>query len=579
MRMSRLLAPTLKEDPREAEIPSHGLLLRAGYIRKVAAGIYDFLPLGLRSLRKIERIVREEMDAASAQEILMPIVQPRELWEDSGRWAHFGPELLRIADRKGGDFCLGPTHEEVVTDIVRREVRSYRELPLTLYQVNTKFRDEMRPRAGLMRGREFIMKDAYSFDVDEEGARRSYQAMFDAYGRIFTRCGLTFRPVEADTGAIGGSLSHEFQVLADTGEDAIVACDRCEYAANVEQAELDAGLASGADAPPEGELREVHTPEQRTIEEVSAFLGLPPDRFIKSLVYVTDDGRAALVLVRGDRGVNEVKLRKALSATAVYLAPDAEIERVTGAPLGFAGPVGLPAAVEVVADLEVMGVRDGATGANRRDYHLVGVNPGRDFTPARVEDLRAAGPGDRCPRCGGVYAGFRGIEVGHVFFLGTKYSEAMGATVLDEAGAEVPCVMGCYGIGITRILAATIEQHHDAQGMSWPVSLAPYEVHLVPLGRKEGGAPLDVGERLYAELAARGVEVLLDDRAARPGFKFADADLIGVPVRVAIGERGLKEGVVEVKLRREDEVRKVPVDEATAYVCELLAAERARLRP
>jgi len=579
MRMSRLLAPTLKEAPREAEIPSHALLLRAGFIRKVAAGLYDFLPLGMRCLHKIEGIVREEMDAAGAQEILMPIVQPRELWEDSGRWGEFGPELLRITDRKGGDFCLGPTHEEVVTDIVRREVRSYRELPITLYQVNTKFRDEMRPRAGLMRGREFIMKDAYSFDADAEAARDSYQAMFDAYGRIFSRCGLEFRPVEADTGAIGGSLSHEFQVLAETGEDAIVACDSCAYAANVEQAELDADAAQAADAPAVGELREVRTPKQRTIDEVSAFLELSPQRFIKSLVYVTDDDRSALVLVRGDREVNEVKLRKALDATAVYLAPDADILRITGAPLGFAGPIGLRASVPVLADLEVMGIRDGATGANRKDKHLVGVNPGRDFEPTQVVDLRAAGPGDRCPRCGGTYQGFRGIEVGHVFYLGTKYSEAMGATVLDEAGAEVPCVMGCYGIGITRILAAAIEQHHDEHGMSWPVSLAPFEVHVLPLGKKDGGEPMDVGLQLYDALRERGVQVLVDDRPARPGFKFKDADLIGVPIRVAIGARGLKQGVVEVKLRRGGEVTEVAVDEVLEHVMSLLAAEKARLRP
>jgi len=576
MRMSRLLAPTLKESPREAEVPSHGLMLRAGFVRRVASGIYDFLPLGLRAVRKVEQIVREEMDAAGAQEILMPVVQPRELWDDSGRWSDYGPELLRLTDRKGGEFCLGPTHEEVVTDIVRREVRSYRELPVTLYQIQVKFRDEMRPRAGLMRGREFLMKDAYSFDVDEAGAHRSYQAMFDAYGRIFSRCGLEFRPVEADTGAIGGSRSHEFQVLADTGEDAIVACDGCDYAANVEQAELGVREEGTTDAPPEGELVEVHTPDQRTIEEVSAFLELPPERFIKSLVYVTDDDRVALVCLRGDREVNEVKLRKALSATMVYLASDAEIERVTGAPVGFAGPVGLPSDVEVLADFEVMAVRNGATGANREDYHLTGVNPGRDFTPARALDLRAAGPGDRCPRCGGTYQGFSGIEVGHVFFLGTKYSESMGATVLDEGGQATPCVMGCYGIGVTRIMAAAIEQHHDADGIAWPLSIAPYEVHVLPLG-KAGRRPSEVAEALYEALGRAGLEVLLDDRPARPGFKFKDADLIGIPIRVAIGERGLKEGVVEVKLRRGGDVERVPVEEAAARVAALVAAERERL--
>jgi prolyl-tRNA synthetase len=579
MRLSRLLAPTLKEAPREAETPSHKLLVRAGFVRQVAAGIYDFLPLGLRSLRKVERIVRDEMDAAGAQEILMPMVQPKELWEDSGRWAKYGTELLRFKDRKGSEFCLGPTHEEVVTDIVRREVRSYRDLPKNLYQIQAKFRDELRPRAGLMRGREFVMKDAYSFDVSDAAAKVSYQAMYEAYGRIFTRCGLDHRAVEADTGAIGGSLSHEFQVLADTGEDAIVACDHCDYAANVEQAELRPASPAAADAPPVGEVTEVHTPNAKTIAEVSAFLDLAPSSFIKTLVYTTAGGRFVMVLVRGDHGVNELKLAKAVGE-AVHLAQDTDISKAVKAPIGFVGPVAMRTDIEVIADLQVMAIRDGATGANKKHHHLTGVNPGRDFTPTRVEDLRAAGGGDACARCDeGRYRKHRGIEVGHVFFLGTVYSEAMGATFRDEAGNDRPVVMGCYGIGISRIMAAAVEQHHDDKGIAWPMPVAPYEATILALDKKEGGAPTELAERLYGELVAGGMEVLFDDRDARPGFKFKDADLIGVPVRVAIGERGLAEGVVEVVLRRTGELARVPIDEAVAHVRAMVDAEHARHRP
>jgi prolyl-tRNA synthetase len=579
MRLSRLLAPTLKEAPREAEIPSHALLVRAGFIRKVAAGIYDFLPLALRSVRKIENIVREELDAAGAQEILMPIVQPKEFWEDSGRWGKYGPELLRFKDRKGSEFCLGPTHEEMVTDIVRRDVRSYRDLPLNLYQIQVKFRDEIRPRAGLMRGREFIMKDAYSFDVDADAARTSYQAMYDAYVRIFTRCGLDFRPVEADTGAIGGSLSHEFQVLAETGEDSIVACDTCDYAANVEQAEVRPADAANP-GPAVGELVEVSTPDQRTIAEVSAFLEMPPSRFIKSLVYVTDAGDAALVLVRGDREVNEVKLRKALGTPDVYLATDDEVGKLAKAPLGFVGPVGFRGDMPILADPEVMALRDAATGANKKHLHLRGVNPERDFKATQVVDLRAAGGGDPCARCEGVFRNFRGIEVGHVFFLGSIYSEAMGATYLGEDGKQHPSVMGCYGIGITRILAAAIEQRHDDAGICWPTSIAPYEVVVLGLGKKGGGDEGVEAERIYEALRKRGVDALLDDRPARPGFKFKDADLMGFPLRVAIGGRGLTEGVAEVKLRTSGgEPDKVPLDQVVDHVVSTVEALRQELRP
>ena len=579
MRLSRLLAPTLKEAPREAEIPSHRLLVRAGYIRKVAAGIYDFLPLALRSIRKIENIVREELDAAGAQEILMPMVQPKEYWEDSGRWAKYGPELLRLTDRKGSEFCLGPTHEEMVTDIVRRDIRSYRELPVNLYQIQVKFRDEIRPRAGLMRGREFIMKDAYSFDVDGDGAKASYQAMYDAYFRIFQRCGLDFRAVEADTGAIGGSLSHEFQVLADTGEDSIVACDTCDYAANVEQAEVRAGDEVDP-GPAVGELTEVSTPNQKTIAEVSGFLDLPPERFIKSLLYVTDAGEAALVLVRGDRGVNEVKLRKALGTPDVYLGSDEDVGKLAKAPVGFVGPVGFRGQMRVLADPEVMAIRGGVTGANKKHAHLTGVNPGRDFEPTEVVDLRAAGEGDGCPRCEGRFRGFRGIEVGHVFYLGTLYSEAMGATFLGEDGKDHPAVMGCYGIGITRILAAAIEQRHDQAGIRWPVSIAPYEVAVLGLGKKGGGDEAVEAERIYDALKERGVDCILDDRDARPGFKFKDAELMGFPFRVAIGGRGLSEGVAEVKERTADgPPDKIALDAVVDHVVGLVETARAELRP
>ncbi len=579
MRLSRLLAPTLKEAPREAEIPSHRLLVRGGFIRKVAAGIYDYLPLALRSIRKIENIVREELDAAGAQEILMPIVQPKEYWEDSGRWGKYGPELLRLKDRKGSEFCLGPTHEEMVTDIVRRDIRSYRELPVNLYQIQVKFRDEIRPRAGLMRGREFIMKDAYSFDVDADGATASYQSMYDAYCRIFQRCGLDFRPVEADTGAIGGSLSHEFQVLADTGEDSIVACDTCDYAANVEQAEVraEAGQDPG---PPVGEVTLVSTPNQKTIAEVSEFLELPATSFIKSLVYVTEAGEAALVLVRGDRGVNEVKLRRALGTTDAHLAGDEDVGKLAKAPVGFVGPVHFRGEMQVLADPEVMAIRGGVTGANKKHAHFTGVNPGLDFEPTRVVDLRAAGEGDGCARCTGVFRTFRGIEVGHVFFLGTLYSEAMGATFLGEDGKEHPAVMGCYGIGITRILAAAIEQRHDEAGIQWPMSIAPYEVTVLGLGKKGGGDEAVEAERIYEALRERGVDCLLDDRPARPGFKFKDAELMGFPLRVAIGGRGLAEGVAEVKVRTEAEAPdKIPLDQVVDHVVGLVEAARAALRP
>ena len=570
MRLSKTLVPTLKEAPAEAEVPSHVFMVRGGYLRKVAAGIYSFLPLGWRVVQKISRIIREEMNRAGASEVFLPAVVPAELWQESGRWEKYGAQLLRFKDRKGGDFVIGPTHEEVIVDLVRGDVRSYRQLPLNLFQIQTKFRDELRPRAGLMRGREFIMKDAYSFHVDEADATREYRNMYDAYSRIFTRCGLAFRAVEADTGAIGGSKSHEFQVLAETGEDALVACDNCDYAANVEQAESRAPDAAAAPVATET-LTKVATPGKGSIEDVSAFLKLPPARFVKTLIYL-GDGKPAAVLVRGDRSVNEVKLKKALGAAEVVMASEAGVREVTGAPVGFAGPVGLK--IPVYADLEVATMADFVVGANEVDAHFRGVNIGRDFKPTTVVDLRESAPGDRCPRCEtGVFKGYRGIEVGHVFFLGKKYSEPMKATFLDADGREKAMVMGCYGIGVTRIAAAAIEQHHDKDGIIWPTPLAPYEVTLLSL-QGDDPALKAVCDKLYADLEAAGIEVLYDDRDERPGVKFKDADLVGIPWRIALGKKGLAEGIVEVKARRGGDVQKVKLDDAVAFVVARVKEER-----
>jgi len=565
-RLSRLLVPTLREDPADAEVVSHKLLVRAGMMRQVARGIYDLLPLGLRAVRRFENIVRDEMDRAGGQEILMPAVIPAELWRESGRWEQYGRELLRLKDRYDRDFCFGPTHEEVVTDLVRREVRSYRDLPKNLYQIQVKFRDEVRPRFGLMRGREFIMKDAYSFHADVEDARREYGNMFDTYGRIFARCGLTFRPVEAGTGAIGGSLSHEFQVLASAGEDAIVSCDRCGYAANVEKAEVRplAAPAGGAGGP----LERVATPGRRTVEEVSAFLGLPPERFVKTLLYRTAGDATVAVLVRGDHEVSETKLQAALGGGPVALADEDTVTRATGAPVGFAGPVGL--GVRILADASLRGMRGAVSGANRADQHVVNLDLARDVPPLAFADLRQARGGDRCPRCGGgTFAEHRGIEVGQVFLLGTKYSETMGATFLDASGAQRPIEMGCYGIGITRTVAAAVEQHHDDAGIVWPAPLAPYGALVVPVGARDGALG-ETAARLAAELEAAGVDTLLDDRDERPGVKFKDADLIGLPVRLTVGPRALARGAVELKRRSEQEATEVPVAEAAARAAALV---------
>ena len=569
MRLSKTLIPTLKEAPAEAEIPSHILMVRGGYLRKVAAGVYSFLPLGWRVIQKISRIIREEMNRAGAQEVFLPAVIPAELWQESGRWDQYGEQLLRFKDRKGADFVIGPTHEEVMVDLVRGDVRSYRQLPLNLYQIQSKFRDELRARAGLMRGREFIMKDAYSFHTTEEDAKREYQNMYDTYTRIFERCGLAFRAVEADTGAIGGSQSHEFQVLTETGEDALLACDSCSYAANVEEARARPPLAG---VPSSTAVEKVATPGKRTIEEVSAFLGLKPADLVKTLIYVAD-GKPVAVLVRGDRNLNEIKLKRELKARELALAVDKVVEEVTGAPVGFAGPVGLK--IPIYSDLEVCALSSFVCGANAADAHYKNVVSKRDFAPTACGDFREAAVGDACPRCeNGHFTGYRGVEVGQVFFLGTKYSVPMKCNFLDTDGKEKPMTMGCYGIGVTRIAAAAIEQNHDKDGIVWPVAIAPFEVALVSL--QAGDAQVtEVAERLYAELEKAGLEVLFDDRDERPGVKLKDADLVGLPYRIAVGKKGVAEGVVELKARRGTEVLKVKIDEVVAMVSAKITAERA----
>jgi prolyl-tRNA synthetase len=569
MRLSKTLIPTLKEAPAEAEVPSHILMVRGGYLRKVAAGVYSFLPLGWRVIQKISRIIREEMNRAGAQEVFLPTVIPAELWQESGRWDQYGEQLLRFKDRKGADFVIGPTHEETMVDLVRGDVRSYRQLPLNLFQIQTKFRDELRARAGLMRGREFIMKDAYSFHTTEEDAHREYQNMYDAYTRIFSRCGLAFRAVEADTGAIGGSLSHEFQVLTETGEDALLACDSCSYAANVEEARARPPVAS---APGTAALEKVATPGKKTIEEVSGFLGVAARDLVKTLIYVAD-GKPVAVLVRGDRNLNEIKLKRELKARELVLANDKVVEDVTSAPVGFAGPVGLK--IPIYCDVEVCAMASFVCGANAADAHYKNVVAKRDYTPTVCGDFRDAAVGDACPRCDkGHFAGYRGVEVGQVFFLGTKYSAPMRCNFLDTDGKEKPMIMGCYGIGVTRIAAAAIEQNHDKDGIVWPVAIAPFEVALVSL--QAGDAQVtEVAERLYAELGKAGIEVLFDERDERPGVKFKDADLVGLPYRIAVGKKGVAEGMVELKARRSPEVIKVKIDEVVKVVAEKVIAERA----
>ena len=579
MRASQFHLFTLKEAPSDAEVVSQKLMLRAGMIRKVAAGIYSYMPMGLRAIRKVETIVREEMDRAGAMELIMPMVQPAELWDETGRWDKMGDELLRFKDRHERDFALQPTSEEVVTDIARQELKSYRQLPKNFYQIQTKFRDERRPRFGVMRGREFTMKDAYSFDRSEEAAGRSYDIMFAAYKRIFDRLGLEYRAVAADTGAIGGDRSHEFQVIADTGEDAIVYCPDSDYAANVELAEAVSLLARRAE--PARALAKTPTPGKATCEDVAALLGVPLATTVKSLVLATDDvdekGKPAgvtvwLLLVRGDHALNEVKAGKLEGLKAGFrFATEAEILEHFGCKPGYLGPIGLKKPVKVIADRTVAHMADFICGANEADFHFTGVNWGRDLPePDQVADLRNVVEGDPSPDGRGVLAIQRGIEVGHVFYLGTKYSKAMNATFLDEDGKPKHFEMGCYGIGVTRILGAAIEQNHDARGIVWPRAIAPFEVVVCPVGWGKSQAVRDEAQKLYDALVATGVDAILDDRDERPGVMFADWELIGVPHRVTIGDRGLKEGVIEYQGRRDAEAAKLPAGEVLGHVLERL---------
>lgn len=574
MRWSETFIPTMKEDPADAEIPSHRLMLRAGLIRQLMAGAYTYLPLGYRALRKAEAIVREEMERAGALEIFMPALQPIDLFERTGRRENFGNVLINFEVTRRDHkvhLALGPTHEEVVTDLVSRHISSYRQLPMTLYQIQTKFRNEERPRFGVLRTSEFLMKDAYSFGTSVEQLDESYQRMYEAYCRIFERCGLEYIPVEAESGPIGGDASHEFMIPAENGEDSIVRCRGCGYAANLERAETGRTAPEIAAASDGAELKKVDTPDATSIEQVSKMLGCQPAQMIKTLIYVAGEDPVA-VLVRGDHEANEGKIRRALGAESVELAAPQVIEEVTGAPVGFAGPVGINC--RVIADHDIAGLRDAVTGANEADCHFTGVNVGRDFSLGETFDLRDAEDGDRCPRCEGTLSTVHGIEVGHVFKLGTKYSAALGANFLDEKEVRHPIIMGCYGIGINRIIAGLAETRHDDGGLIWPLSVAPYEVLLIPLNTTDT-AVMEVADRLYAELQAAGVDVLMDDRDARPGFKFKDADLIGIPLRVVVGGKGLKEGMVEVKWRTEAEPRKVPVDSAFGTIQEEVSRERA----
>lgn len=569
MRYSKYFIPTHKEAPSDAEVISHQLMIRAGMIRKLTSGVYTYLPLCLRSIRKVEDIIREEMNRAGAIEILMPAVQPAELWQESGRWDHYGRELLRFKDRHDREACFGPTHEEVITDLVRKEIHSYKQMPINLYQIQTKFRDEIRPRFGIMRGREFIMKDAYSFDVDEEGANLSYEAMYEAYTRIFERCGLKFRAVEADTGTIGGSYSHEFMVLAETGEDQVINCTECDYAANLERAEVKSSQTlSESDVKDLNPIMEVGTPGIKTVEEVTAFLSVSPSQLIKSLIFVVDAKEIA-VLIRGDHELNEAKLKSLLGAQTVELASERVVEEITGAPIGFAGPVGLN--VKIVADHALKGMRNFVTGGNRKDLHLRNVNMKRDFEVDLLGDLRIITPQDSCPRCGKKIEFGRGIEVGHIFKLGTKYSQALKAVFLNRQGKEAPIIMGCYGIGVGRTVAAAIEQNYDKDGIIFPIPIAPFEVTILPLQMHDTGV-VETAEKIYTELLDVKVDTLLDDRDERAGVKFNDADLLGIPIRVTVGVKGIKGGQVEIKLRSETESFFVPINNAASSIKEKVEA-------
>lgn len=566
MLASRLYSPTLRELPADAVVVSHQYMLKAGMMRKVGNGIYSFLPLAWRSIQKVEKIIREEINKTGAQEIMMPIVQPAELWQKTGRWDVFGPEMFKLKDRNDREYCLGPTHEELVTSLIQMDTTSYKQLPVSVYQIQNKYRDEKRPRFGLMRSREFIMKDGYTFDADEEGLDKQYKLMYDAYSRIFTRCGLTFRPVIADSGAIGGSGSHEFEVLADSGEADIVYCENCDFAANIEAVDP---LTIKSDIHNDKEKEIVETPGQHTIEMVCDFLHAPVKQSVKAVVYNVD-GLVVLAMVRGDHEVNETKIQHIYNAINVDMASDEDLKKV-GLTAGYISPIGLKRTKEfdILVDPTVMEMQDACCGANEKDKHYIHVNPARDFKDIRVETIRQIEEGDACPHCGGKIVRCRGIEVGQVFKLGTKYSEALHATFLDNQGKSHPFVMGCYGIGVTRTVAASIEQNHDADGIIWPVAIAPYEVVIVPANNKSEEV-MAAAKKLYDSMEDSRDEVVLDDRNERAGIKFKDADLIGYPVRVTIGKKWQQSGSVEIKIRRSGEVVEVPLEEAKDKVLEIL---------
>lgn len=566
MLASRLYSPTLRELPADAVVVSHQYMLKAGMMRKIGNGIYSFLPLAWRSIQKVEKIIREEINKTGAQEIMMPIVQPAELWQKTGRWDVFGPEMFKLKDRNDREYCLGPTHEELVTSLIQMDTTSYKQLPVSVYQIQNKYRDEKRPRFGLMRSREFIMKDGYTFDADEEGLDKQYKLMYDAYTRIFTRCGLTFRPVIADSGAIGGSGSHEFEVLADSGEADIVYCENCDFAANIEAVDP---LTVKCDFHNDKEKELVETPGQHTIEMVCDFLHVPVAQSVKAVVYNVD-GLVVLAMVRGDHEVNETKIQHIYNAINVDMASDEDLKKV-GLTAGYISPIGLKRTkdFDILVDPTVMEMQDACCGANEKDKHYIHVNPARDFTDVRVETIRQIQEGDVCPHCGGKIVRCRGIEVGQVFKLGTKYSEALHATFLDNQGKSHPFVMGCYGIGVTRTVAASIEQNHDDDGIIWPVAIAPYEAVIVPANNKSEEV-MAAARKLYEDMEDSRDEVVLDDRNERAGIKFKDADLIGYPVRVTIGKKWQQSGCVEIKIRRSGEVVEVPLEEAKAKVQEIL---------
>jgi len=564
MRMSKMYLPTLKENPAEADVVSHQLMLRAGMMRTLTAGVYTYLPLGYRVIRKIEDIIRQAMNEKDGQELLMPVIHTSELWKESGRWDKFGPLMIKFQDRKGREYCLGPTHEEIVTDLVRDEIRSYKDLPLNLYQIQTKVRDEIRPRFGVMRGREFIMKDAYSFDIDSDGLDNSYQAMYDAYSKAFAACGLDVRAVEADTGAMGGKDSHEFMVLANSGEDRIAFCNNCDYAANVEKA-VAGDIAKETEE--EKAMEKVHTPGKKTINEITSFLEVQAENTIKALALLIDE-EPILVLMRGDDQLNEIKLKNYLSADELTVVVDDKFIEYYKSIAGFIGPVGIDG-VKIFADKRIKNIVNAVAGANEEDYHYKNVNPERDFKVDKYLDLRNVKAGDLCPKCDGQIEIKSGIEVGHIFKLGTKYSESLQANYLDENGKEQPIVMGSYGIGVSRLVAATIEQHHDDNGIAWPKAVAPYQVIILPLGNDDNVK--NKSEEIYNELVSREIETLLDDRNERAGVKFNDSELIGIPLRLTVGARSLKNGIIEARIRKTGEDKEIELENSIEGIINLLS--------